>query len=686
VASILVGPVASPPTSHGLGPLGLRETALRAVLEGLPDATVGARQDGTIVFVNALVESQFGYPSEELIGHPIEVLWPERMRSRYRRNMELYFALEHPLRFSERAYGLRRDGSEFVGEMSWGVVSTEDGPLLLAVGRDISERLAVEKRIRRQSAQQTTIAGLGERALSGVGPLDLSRQVVERVGMTLGVEHVAVVSSEAGDRPRSSLASWGTPTEAGSQLTVPIHTGDEVHGSLLAQATRANAFGADEHTFLIAVANVLATAHSRQRTDQRMRHDALHDPLTGLANRALCHDRIAHALAHSERAGNAVAVLFVDMDRFKRVNDLFGHAAGDRLLIALAQRMSAAVRPTDMVSRLGGDEFVVVCEDVSERTALAMGLRVQAAVQEPIETGETPHSLSASIGIALGAGSSVDPDVLVARADAAAYRAKERQSSGVEIFDEGMRQRALDRLRTESDLEGALGRGELKLAFQPIVSLADRVTVAHEALLRWPRLDRRPLDATEFIPVAEESGLIIPIGSWVLEHACRRVADARSSTPGDAWVSVNLSARQIAEPDLIDVIKASLDANGLPASSLGVEVTETMLLQVTPSITSSLKKLKALGVRLLLDDFGTGYSSFPHLKEFPIDTIKIDRSVVANLHRDRQDAAIAASIISMATALGVNVVAEGVESEDQAAMLRDLGCSLGQGFLFGAPA
>jgi diguanylate cyclase (GGDEF)-like protein/PAS domain S-box-containing protein len=670
-------------------PLPLGEGALRAVLEGLPDATVGAARDGTIVFVNALAECQFGYRREELIGRSIDVIWPERVRKRYRRNMELYFEVEHPLRFSERAYGVRRDGSEFVGEMSWGIVATEDGPLLLAVGRDISERLAAEKRIRRQSTQQAAIVALGERALSGLGPADVNREAARRVALTLGVERVAVLEPEVGGRPAGCLASWGNPVLAGSEIRVPIQTGEDVHGTLQAQAERQDAFGAEEHRFLTAVAHLLAITHSRQETEERMRHQALHDPLTGLANRVLCRDRIAQGLAHSERAGSVAAVLFVDIDNFKRVNDLFGHAAGDQALIALAQRMSATVRPADTVSRLGGDEFVVVCEDVSELTALALASRLAAAVQEPIEVGETEHShrLSASVGIALGSAASTDPDVLVGRADAAAYRAKERESGGVEIFDEGMRRRALARVRTERDLQGALERGELELAFQPIVSLVDSTTVAHEALLRWRRGDLRAVDPAEFIPVAEESGLIVAIGSWALERACHRAAELmRARGAGETWVSVNLSARQIAEPDLLEVVTASLLRSGLPPSCLRLEVTEAVLLDLTPAIARRLTQLHTLGVRLILDDFGTGYSSWRKINEFPIEAIKIDRSLVANLASDLPDAAIVASFVSLAAALGLGVVAEGVENQRQAALLRELGCPLAQGFLFGQPA
>ena len=331
--------------------------------------------------------------------------------------------------------------------MSWGIVETDKGPLLLAIGRDVSARLETESRLRRQSEQQAAVAALGERALRGVGPQELSEEAAERVRTTLGVERVAVL-----DGPKE-IAAWGAVEAAVSRVSVPIHTGDEVHGALVAASTREDAFGDEEGLFLQAVANVLAIAFSRLHLEERIRHQALHDPLTGLANRALCRDRIEHALAISERAGTAAAVLFVDLDNFKRVNDLFGHAAGDALLISLAGRMSAAVRPADTVARLGGDEFVVVCEDVDERTALALGWRVAAAVQEPAEPGATP--LSASIGIAFGTTGATDPDVLIGHADAAAYRAKERGSGRVEIFDEGLRRRAADRV---ADRERPRGR------------------------------------------------------------------------------------------------------------------------------------------------------------------------------------------------------------------------------------
>ena len=460
------------PQTPAPDPLRRGNIALLAVLEGLPDATVGATRDGRIVFCNGLAEQQFGYDRKELIGEPIEILWPERLRERYKRNLELYFELDHPLRFTERAYGRCKDGSEFIGEMSWGIVASDDGPLLLAIGRNISERLQTEQRLRRQSEQQAVVAALGERALRGLAPGELSKEAAERVRAVLGVERVEVL-----DGPRE-IAAWGALERAASKVSVPIHTGDRVHGALVAASSTEGAFGEEEGSFLQAVANVLAIGFSRLHLEEQMRQQALHDSLTGLANRTLCRDRILHALAMSEREGGNAAVLYVDVDNFKRVNDVFGHAAGDELLIALAQRMVATVRPADTVARLGGDEFVVVCESVDERTALALGWRVAAAVQEPIVAAGTEHQLAASIGIALGTGAGTDPDVLIGHADTAAYRAKERGSGRVELFDEGLRRRAAERLRTESDLEGALERRELELVFQPIVSLATGETVA----------------------------------------------------------------------------------------------------------------------------------------------------------------------------------------------------------------
>ena len=382
-----------------------------AILEGLPDAVVAAARDGRIVFVNALAEELFGYPRRELLGQSVQRLWPERERQRYTRNMELYFATENPMRFSTAAWGLRRDGSEFIGEMSWGIVETTTGPLLLAVGRDISERRAAEARLR-------SVAAMGERALAGADPGDLASEAIELMRTMLPVAGAEV---RLGDG--SAFASDGPLPEAPLMLT--IGAGDK----LLLGAERALA--EEEMSFARAVANTLATALARLRGEERMRHEAVHDPLTGLANRTLLRDRLEHALARSQREGGATAVLFIDFDKFKQLNDAYGHAAGDVALVELGRRLRMAVRPGDTTARLGGDEFVVVCEEVDEEAALAIGGRLQGAIRLPFTAGEAEHRFSASIGIALG---HADPDALLANADAATYRAKAAGRGRVELF------------------------------------------------------------------------------------------------------------------------------------------------------------------------------------------------------------------------------------------------------------
>jgi diguanylate cyclase (GGDEF)-like protein/PAS domain S-box-containing protein len=380
-----------------------------AILEGLPDAVVASARDGRIVFVNTLAEELFGYSAKELIGLPVQTLWPERVRGRYTRNMELYFATEHPMRFSTAVLGLRRDGSEFVGEMSWGIVETNGGPLLLAVGRDVSDRHAAEVRLR-------AVAAMGERALAGADPADLASEAVELMRTTLPASGAQVRLAGA------VVASSGELSQAGAR--VPIARRGELFVSAERELTD------DEISFMRAVANTLAGAIARSRETERMREEALHDPLTGLANRTLLRDHLELALARSTRDGGATAVLFIDLDNFKRINDTHGHAAGDVALVEIGQRLRTAVRPGDTVARFGGDEFVVVCEHVDGSSALAIAQRVEAAIRVPLVANDTEHEISASVGIGLG---QRDPDALLAAADAAGYRAKAAGGGRVEL-------------------------------------------------------------------------------------------------------------------------------------------------------------------------------------------------------------------------------------------------------------
>jgi diguanylate cyclase (GGDEF)-like protein/PAS domain S-box-containing protein len=371
---------------------------------------VAASDDGIIVFVNARAEELFGYSRAELLGHPVQTLWPERVRERYTRNMLLYFAEEHPLRFTTEAWGLRRDGSEFVGEMAWGVVRTVAGGLLLAIGRDISERRTEEARLR-------VVAAIGERALAGDDPVHLAREALE-----LLPERLPVLGVEVRQADGSALARIGTAGAA--RVRLPIGDGDE----LLVMPERELTM--EEMSLARAVANTLGTALAHLRDEERVRHEAVHDPLTGLPNRTLLRDRLDRALARSLRDGGDTGVLFVDLDNFKEVNDAHGHAAGDAVLVELGRRLQAAIRPTDTVARLGGDEFVVVCEQVDEQSALSLGRRLATAIEQPLLLGEVEHRLTASIGIAFGRS---DREALVRLADVALYGAKARGSGSIEV-------------------------------------------------------------------------------------------------------------------------------------------------------------------------------------------------------------------------------------------------------------
>ena len=411
---------------EGSGPQSVRPTgteqqlwlaAPAAVLEGLPDAVVATARDGRMVFVNALAEELFGYTREELIGQPVTMLWPEPVRERYVQNMELYFATEHPLRFSAEATGLRRDGTTFTGEMSWGIVETMAGPVLLAIGRDISDRRASEARLR-------ALATMAERALSDPDPRHLAGEAVQTLTTTLPVAGAEVRLSHAGPIA-ASRATTGLldPTTAGS-LMIVLGAGAEL------TVTPARPLGEEEMNALRAIAHILGTALARLRAEEQMRHDAMHDPLTGLANRSLLRDRLEQSLARSQREGLTTGALFVDLDNFKDVNDVYGHATGDAVLVEVARRLQAAVRPSDTVARLGGDEFVAVCEGISPEVALALAHRLHEGVRAPMTAGGAQHELSASIGVALGA---TTAEALLSEADAAVYRAKAQGGGRIEF-------------------------------------------------------------------------------------------------------------------------------------------------------------------------------------------------------------------------------------------------------------
>jgi diguanylate cyclase (GGDEF)-like protein len=409
----------------------------------------------------------------------------------------------------------------------------------------------------------------------------------------------------------------------------------------------------------------------------------LRDPLTGLPSRLLLMNRLQSAIARIDRTGTHVAVLFIDLDRFKVVNDSLGHHAGDRLLVAVADRLRTAARRHELPARFGGDEFVIVCEDVADaQDAVAIAERLLKALAQPFDFDDVPAFVGGSIGIAVTSDPDAAPADLVRDADAAMYRAKQAGGGRWSIFDQVVRDRAVARQATEAALRNAIADDELVVHFQPEISVASGAIVGVEALVRWERPGHGMVSPGDFIPIAEETGLIVPIGKWVLHEAC---AQAKTFDDGRLVIRVNVSARQLAEPGLADTVKDALAASGLPPERLVLEVTESVVLEDGDRSVAALQALRDIGVGVSLDDFGTGYCSLSYLRRLPIDSLKIDRSFVRGLGHEADDDSIVTSVIDLARSLGVSVVAEGVETEEQLAGLRARGCDTMQGFLFAKP-
>ena len=425
----------------------------------------------------------------------------------------------------------------------------------------------------------------------------------------------------------------------------------------------------------------------RKRAETELTHQALHDSLTGLANRALFLDRLDVALRRRERLKTPLAVLFLDLDRFKLVNDSLGHNRGDELLKQVGCRLQALVRPSDTVARFGGDEFTMLCEGASARDAIVIAERIEQALAVPFDVGGGEVFVMTSIGIALASDSRVTGEEMVRDADAAMYRAKENGKARYELFDDRMRAQTMERLNMENALHRALERSELRVFYQPEIELATGAVSGVEALVRWQHPERGLVAPREFIPLAEETGLIVPLGAWVLQEACRQAQRWRQRDPQrpPLKLAVNLSARQFAQPDLPDVVARALAETDTDPSLLCLEITESVLMEDSQHTLGGLADLKRMGVQLSIDDFGTGYSSLSYLKRFEVDSLKVDRSFVEGMGRDPDSSLILAAVVGLADALGLSAIVEGVETVEQFEEVCRLGFSLAQGYHFAAP-
>ncbi len=445
---------------------------------------------------------------------------------------------------------------------------------------------------------------------------------------------------------------------------------------------------AGEPLYLIAQIEDITERHALR---DKLAYAAVHDQLTGLPNRTMFMDRLERLIVRAERRGRHVALMFLDLDRFKLINDGLGHDAGDRLLQRVALRLQASLRAGDVLARFGGDEFTLLCEVASEEEAVEIARRLGVAMDRPLTEANHEQFISLSVGIALSSSETTHPTALLRNADVAMYRAKDLGPARIALYSEDDELPTVEGLRITNELHRALERSEFVLHYQPIVDLHDLRLVGMEALVRWQHPTRGLLAPGEFIPLAEDSGLIVPLGTWVLREACRQAAvwaverAGADQDNGRLNISINVAARQLADPEFPELVAAAIEDSGFWADHVWLEITEGAILSDPVAAVVTLGRLRDLGVQLSIDDFGTGYSSLSYLKQLPVETLKIDRSFIDQLDEDPDDKAIVRAVIALGDSLGMAVIAEGIERSSQADELTALGCHLAQGFLYGRP-
>ncbi len=673
------------------------EERFRALFEQAADAVFVHDLDGHLFDVNRRACESLGYAREELLSLSVEDVEREMPPGGF---AGLWERAVSGGPFTLDGVHRRKDGATFPVEVRVGLFEAGRRRLLLAVARDVTERKEAEEALR-ESEERFRL--LFERSVDYLVVHDAAGNVVDASAETcrsLGYSREEMLSMRVEDYETNLLS----PEERGER---------ERRGGTLWQRIVANEPGAvtevntgehrrkDGTTFPVEVrvggvvyaGERMILASSRDVTErkafvERLEHQAFHDPLTGLPNRALFQDRLEHALARAGRDDGAVAVLFLDLDDFKVVNDSLGHEAGDRLLVEVAGRVRGCLRPGDTAARLGGDEFAVLLEGVAgEGEALRVADRIGDALGTPVSlgAGESHEArANASVGVALGRPGQRAGDLL-RNADVAMYGAKARGKARHELFDPAMNERAASRLEAENGLRRAIGRGEIVAHYQPKLSLASGEVVGMEALARWEEPERGLVLPAEFIGLAEETGLIVPLGELVLREACRRAATWRQERAERVAVWVNLSPRQFHGADVVGQVSSVLEETGLEARYLGLEITEGVVMDDAESTIETLGRLKGLGVRLAIDDFGKGFSSLNYVKRFPVDYLKIDRSFVSGICERPEDLAIAQAVVALGHSLGMEVVAEGVETAEQLDLLRGLGCDHAQGYYLARP-
>jgi diguanylate cyclase (GGDEF)-like protein/PAS domain S-box-containing protein len=669
---------------------------MQAILDAALDSVVIIDHEGLVREFNQAAQETFGYRRDDIVGRELaQLVIPPESREAHRRALTRWTA-DGPLQGAGALLGrrleveaMRADGSRFPVELAIGRVDLPGPPLFAASIRDISERQDAEERLRSAERRYRTL--------------------VERLPLSVYIDRLDDVSSNVYTSPQIE-AMLGFPVEdwvENHDLFVELlHPEDRER--VLAAHQRTHVTGEpllieyrlrtrDGRTVWVrdearvvsgdgepVLHGYLLDITGRKEAEEQLRHQAFHDALTGLANRALFTDRVEHALVVRREASREVAVLFLDLDDFKAVNDTLGHTAGDTLLQGVGVRLRDALRPSHTVARLGGDEFAILIEEIAGvSTAVDAAERLVSALNAPFDVDGREVFVTASVGIALG----TDADELLRSADVAMYRAKAVGKAQYVVYAPNMDEELVGRLELVADLRRARCDEDFVLHYQPVVDLESVGVVGVEALVRWKHPTRGLLQPSEFIAPAEETGRIVELGRWILHEACRQVALWRAETPGaeDLFLNVNVSTRQVRHGVLVDDVRSALVESGLPPEALTLELTESVLARRHEELRSVLEEVARLGVRLALDDFGTGYSSLSLLQDLPIHTLKVDRSFVSGLDDDASRPGFVRAIVDLAQTLDVSLVAEGMETPAQTAELRRLGCTVGQGFQFAPP-
>jgi diguanylate cyclase (GGDEF)-like protein/PAS domain S-box-containing protein len=644
---------------------------------------------GIITGVDANASAMLGWAPEQMLGlRSTELIHPEDLDRAVSSWMELYF---HKGRQSVRVRHRCADGSWLWVELENIHNGAEDSDQVDVIAHitDISEEMAAKEAAARREQR---IRALVEHSSDVVTLLDRNLRVLWQAASVRGLlgrepgslDHATIISIAHPDDQKMFESFLRAQPGGGAPATLRTRLrhsdGRWLHVELVAE----NRFADPEVEGLILNMRDIT---ERKAFEDELRHQAFHDSLTGLANRALYEDRLQHALARNLRASHSLAVLFLDLDDFKTVNDSLGHRAGDVLLKAIAARIDPLLRPSDTAARLGGDEFAVLLDGVDGETqARAIAQRILDALHSPFTIDERKLNVTASIGFAMNDGPA-QADELLRNADVAMYAAKADGKNAVHAFEQKLHVRALERLELRGELQQALVDEQFYLEYQPIFSLEEHRATGVEALVRWHHPTRGSLGPDEFIGLTEETGLIVPLGRWVLEHACAQAYEwqrtLRQAQP--FTVSVNVSIRQLQEPGFPQVVADVLTRSGLEPGLLILEITEGMLATDREAIVRQLTLLKELGLRIAVDDFGTGYSALSHLQQFPIDILKIDKCFIDDLLGDDQKASLVQAIIDIAAGLHLDVIAEGIEYQQQADQLTRMHSPLGQGFLFSRP-